>query len=229
MRPPPDPPIERLTLSGIAEGLLEQLHLDRGIGYTIKLLVVRPRRAIEEYLFEDRGRMIRPFTLLLLSVGIATFLSLEFVLQEGAVSEVQADLAGYPERLRRALVLLIGGIRNYFNLFYLSSLLPLTLASFLLFRSQKLNLAEHLVLNSYLFSIQTIMYIVAIPILVWRESRLTWTVVIPVVYTIWFYKDVFDLGWVEGGWKTVLVFVIGQALWLLLGGLAFGVFLLVGG
>lgn len=103
MRPPPDPAIERLTLRGMGERLLEQVHLDRGLGYAIKLLVLRPRRAIEEYLFEDRRRMIRPFTLLLLSVGVATFLYLEFLLPDDMVTEARAEWAHLPERVQSAL------------------------------------------------------------------------------------------------------------------------------
>ena len=170
-----------------------------------------------------------PFTLLLLSVGVATFLSLEFVLQESAITEARAELADFPERVQSALLLTLSGIRKYFNLFYMSSLVPMTLATFLVFRSQRLNLAEHLVLNSFLFSVQTIMFIIAVPALVLRESRLTWTVMILLVYTVWFYKDVFDLGWGAGVLKSVLVFLLGQAFWLILAVLAFGVFLVVGG
>ena len=229
MKPPHDPAIERLTLNSMSARLLEQFHLDRGLGYTLKLLALRPRRAIEEYLFEDRRRMIRPFTLLLLSVAVATFLSLEFLLQENIAAEAEAELAHLPERIQRAFALSLAAIRNYFNLVYMSSLPPMTLATFLVFRSRRLNLAEHLVLNTYLFSVQTLLFILAIPVLVLRESQSMWTSVIPVAYTIWFYKDVFDLGWGAGLLRSALVFLLGQALWILLGALAFGVLLIVVG
>ena len=207
--------------------LLEQFHLDRGLGYAIKLLALQPRRAVEEYLFEDRRRMIRPFTLLLLTVGVATYLSLEFVLKADAITEAQAELAYLPERVQRALTLTLSAIQNYFNLAYMSSLAPMTLATFFIFRSHRLNLAEHLVLNTFLFSMQTLLFILMIPLLAQREMQPTWIVLIPLGYTVWFYKDVFDIGWVAGMWRSALVFLLGQVFWVALLGLAFGVLLLV--
>jgi hypothetical protein len=229
MKPPTEPKIERLSMDRLLESLLEHVHLDRGLGYTVKLLLLRPGQAIQEYLFVDRRRMMRPFTLLLLSVGVATFLSLKFLLEEGAVNQAGAELAAFPERVQGALLLALQGIQQYFNLVYMSSLVPMTLASLLVFRAHRLNFAEHLVLNTFLFSMQTIAYILFIPLLVLGESWVTWIVAIPVIYTVWFYRDVFGLGWRAAALRTVFVFALGQVCWLILGAIVFGVFMIFSG
>lgn len=227
MKPPSDPAIARVTLRGIFDRILEEFHFDRGLGYTVKLLLLHPRRAMEEYLFVDRRRMLRPFTLLLLSVGIATFLSLELLLQEDPAAEAASQLADFPERVRDAFLLALSAVRNYFNLIYMSSLLPMTLATYLVFRRHKLNLAEHLVLNCYLFSVQTWFFILTIPFLAQRADQLSWVSAVPAAFTVWFYKDVFEVGWGEGVLRSVLVFLLGQLFWVVLGVIAFGVLLLI--
>ena len=60
MRPPERPSIERVTIRSIVARVLEELHLARGFGYMVRLLIARPREAISEYLFEDRTRLVRP-------------------------------------------------------------------------------------------------------------------------------------------------------------------------
>jgi len=66
---PDRPNIPRITWKSLAEHILEQLNLERGLGYTIKALLLKPRPALCEYLFEDRRRMVKPLGFLFCVLG----------------------------------------------------------------------------------------------------------------------------------------------------------------
>ena len=114
MRVPKDPKLERYTLKKIGAQILEQLNLERGLGYTVKMWIIDPRRALEEYLFENRQRMTKPFPFLLLLVAIATFVSLRVLVPE---AELEQELSNV-EELEGIPPFLVSGIalfNRYFS------------------------------------------------------------------------------------------------------------------
>ncbi len=64
--------LERITLKSITDGILAQLNLEKGLGYSIKKMTISPGEVVQEYLFEDRSRLTKPLALVLLVVAIAT-------------------------------------------------------------------------------------------------------------------------------------------------------------
>lgn len=50
---------ERITLKKLWADILEQLNLERGLGYTIKQFGLRPGRASREYLYCTTGGLFR--------------------------------------------------------------------------------------------------------------------------------------------------------------------------
>lgn len=231
MKPPVDPTLERISLRSIGGYILESLNLERGLGYTIHKLIVYPYAAIREFLFEDRRRMVKPLTLLLLLVGIATFLSFRFLGLEDELTKSPEPielLPGFltfsPEQVVKITVFL----RQYFNLALISALPFLALASWLIFRGQGLNYAEHLVINVYIYCIQTIMVIVWIPLFpATGYSSLTAILLtfVVVAYMIYAYKKIFEQSWLHGVLKTLAVYLIGQFLYSFFSMLVFGILL----
>jgi hypothetical protein len=219
---PTNPQIERITLRSIAGQVLEQLNLERGLGYTIKLLALDPGKAIREFLFEDRGRMIRPLPFLLLTVGVATYLSLQFLpLNQDMIARLHSD-PGWndtPDWLKPVVEMLIVGLQKYFNLMYMASLPFMTVSTFIIFNPYRLNFAEHLVLNIYLFCMQTLIYILTFPILASLNFLALLQTVFFTIYTVYFFKKVFNLSWRQGIIRSLLVYLLGQ----LFAGIALGI------
>lgn len=61
--------VERITLKGLVEELFRLLtNLDRGIGYTIKRLILAPGFMQREYIEGDRVRHQKPFSLFLITL-----------------------------------------------------------------------------------------------------------------------------------------------------------------
>ncbi len=213
---PESPNVQRLSMRRIAEQVFQVLNLERGLGYTLKKLALSPGKAMREYLFEDRRHHMKPFQFLLFTVAIATFISVWALPQP---DELVADLHKNPqwaemsEGLQVALTWLITNMQQYFNVFYLLGLPFTALASYFIFRSARLNYAEHLVINAYIVGFQTIFYIIFLPFLL----QYTWVGFVQIIcifgYNIYAYKMVFEESWPMGALKTIAVFVVAQ--WML--------------
>lgn len=176
---------------------------------------MEPGKTIEEYLFLDRNRLTRPFSLIVLLVAIATFCTL-LVLPDTA--QLLEDLQkspqwqSYPPVIQKVLAWLTVNLKQYFNLFFLMGLPFISLATFVVFRNGKYYFAEHLIINAYISSPQTLFYLLFIPIINLSGFFAFLQGVTVIAYTIFAYKQIFKLSWVESLWKSLLSFVLYQLL-----------------
>ena len=213
MRIPTDLKTDRISFKSIGEAILEALNLERGIGFTVKELIVRPKEMLEDFLFNDRSKYTKPLTLLLLVVAGATFVSLKVLpLDQALIDAVREDklMQQIPESLRGIFVQIPVLLQQYFNIFFMSSLPAVSLATYLIFQDARLNLAEHFIINIYVFCIQTLIFIVFMPLFLLRE----WTVGIHIValffYTVFAYTKIFEQAWGSGLLKSVGVYMMSQ-------------------
>lgn len=205
--------ITRISWKSLAEYFLEQLNLERGLGYTIKQLLVRPRLAIQEYLFEDRHRMVKPLSFLLLVVAIAAYLSsflLDFDSDLGQLLVQDPLLQKLPEDIRNVFARFFDLSQQYFNLFLMSNIPATTLATYLLFREKRLNFPEHLVINIYIFSIQTLLILPLIPFLTKAPALSFLVLALNIGYFFYALTKIFNQSWKEGALKTLIVFMLTQ-------------------
>ncbi len=167
---------ERISMASMNRAMLESFNLDRGLGYTMKSLAVNPRKAIFEYLHEDRKRMVHPVRLLLLSTAIAAFLGIQFVFNEAAFydgfsSEVGDDAFSGPidtetvAEIRMGIDRMINVFRNFQNIFLLAFVPLLAFMNYCMLRSRGLFFGEHLAIASYVVSGQNALFIVMIPLM----------------------------------------------------------------
>jgi len=221
----PDQP-ERITLKKVRSQILEQLNLEKGLGYTIKQFLIRPRQATEEYLYHNRKRYIKPFSFLLLTTAITTFLILEFFIKQDPHIQDLATAPGaerIPEILLPGLQLLSTWMGKYFNLFYLVNLPIISIASYWVFRKkQDYNLAEYFVINTYVFSIQNILYILIIPFIINRTDS-AWSTIplfLVIFYFMYAYQQIFKLSIWQSLFYSMLIYLLAQVMVSVLVGLA---------
>jgi hypothetical protein len=213
MKGTPDDKPDRISFATIGEAILQQLNLEKGLGFTIRELALHPGRAIKEYLYENRGKYTKPLTLLLLMVAAATFLSLKILpIDDSLVDSIENDptLNFFPEKLRGTLKQLPIFLKKYFNLAFMSSIPAVALSTYFLFKEKGFNLAEHFIINIYIFSIQTIFFIIFMPLL----NYWSWTVGLHIAalafYTIYAYKQVFDQTWLQSLAKSIMIYLMSQ-------------------
>ena len=209
---PQDPKPERISVRHMFEVLLSAFNLDRGLGYTLKALLIHPKKAVEEYLFEDRKRMVHPLRFLFLTTAIAAFLNIQYVMnskdfqegylmgtqlyQKGEAVEGDMELEQKQEKLNAVTTALltefVDFLANYQNILLLLFVPVAALTSWLFFRKRKWYLGEHLALNGFALGFQNVVYIVIIPFMMVYPSITFVYFAASIAYLIYFYIVVFD-------------------------------------
>ncbi|MBX2927366.1 MAG: DUF3667 domain-containing protein [Saprospiraceae bacterium] len=231
MNVPEPPPLPRLSFRKIAEDVLEVVNLEKGIPYTFKRLIADPGGAIQEYLFENRQRMAKPFPLLVLLVAVAAYMSYRFLkINEGGVDLFtnSQDAKEIPPMILKTLTLYLRAVTQYFNLVYMSSIPLLALGTYLLFRNFRLNYVEHLVMNTYLFCVQTLIFILFVPIVPFFPLIAILMGLLTYFYLAYALKKIFRTKWGEAIGKTIALYFILQTTQTFLLGLVLVVVLIFG-
>lgn len=124
----------------IQEGLF---HFEKGIPFTIKQLFTRPGHSIREFLEGKRVQHFKPFSLVILLATVHGLLYHYFHINKFSINSFSAqsakDLIG---RFGEWTV-------THYALFVLLSLPIYSLGTYLLFKKQKYNFIEHLVINAF--------------------------------------------------------------------------------
>ncbi len=205
---------ERISVKHIIVVLLNVFNLEKGLGFTLKGLLLQPHAVVKEYLFHDRRRLVHPLRFLLLSTAIAGFLTIQFVytdpdLQQSfgegwASRESQKELAeGVPQAhddtakakaTKRFLAGYLDFITNYQNLLLIVFVPILSFGSWLIFRQRQLFFGEHLAISSYAVGYQNLLYILIVPLMkVNSDFSILYFIITP-IYLVYFYINIFKTG-----------------------------------
>ncbi len=211
MQQPSPPP--RITMSTIWYSVLDIFNIEKGLIYSLIALTTHPGRAIRTYLYEDRSRLMPPFRLLILTVAIGTFITIQYFKSNSFLDTIQPALkdngiersADAEAKYQVFLSGLSDIFNNYFNIFILLGVPVIALSTFWVFR-RKMNYAEHLVVNSYFTAYATLIYIALSPLMWWKDY---WFVsafyfIFSVLYSVFLYIQVFQLKLLPGIFKTLL-------------------------
>lgn len=210
---------ERISMKTIWQAVLDLFNLEKGIFYTLYALTVKPGEVMRTYIYHDRTKLVKPFRFLILAVAIGTILTVNFLDMEFMIKEFGA---GFKEGLEgnekgklenESLSLYFRNIQilyvNYFNVLLLMAVPISSLLTFIILRS-KLNFAEHLVINSYIFSYTNFIYILIIPLISLLDyaSFTMIYLILTYLYTVYAFIQVFNLKLVSGTIKSTIVFVL---------------------
>jgi len=69
-----DKKIERIDAKYISHEIQHLLHLDKGFPFTFKEILIRPGKAVREYLRENREKYVKPIVFLVFSAVLYTFI-----------------------------------------------------------------------------------------------------------------------------------------------------------
>lgn len=195
---PPPPAPQRISLRSILNQLMLHLNLEKGMGYTLWTLLVRPGRVIRQYLYEDRKRLVKPLGFVFLLVGLSTYLMFSAIenelLQEMEVGiQKEINERFQLENSKQVGTQINNFVITYRNALQLSGIPLLALFSYLFFKKQKWNYAEHLVLGCYVIGYVSWFSVVG-AILFFIFKQIIFLIAISalsVFYQIYFYWNVF--------------------------------------
>lgn len=147
---------ERITFQKIGRSILQVLNLERGLFYTILVLLTKPGTAIETYLKKDRTKLVEPVRFSLVVLAITTIVFLSFNGQD----YIDGFLEGITDNKEiEKVTVFINVFKKYCNLFLIFILPIIAAFSYSSFKKSGYNGAEHLVINAYVFSFQSLIFI----------------------------------------------------------------------
>lgn len=144
--------IHRIDKSYFTQELLKLIGYERGFLYTAKGLLLRPGKVIREYIEEDRQKITKPITYLILTSLIYTFISHYFktdMIQNEMLKRMYGDSLTYQ---------LFYWVQNNYGYANLLLLVPITLWARFLFSDYKYNLYETFVVMSLVMAEGMLLY-----------------------------------------------------------------------
>ncbi|GAA3924538.1 DUF3667 domain-containing protein [Hymenobacter algoricola] len=135
-------------------------HVDKGILFTLRELVLRPGAALRAYLGGQRRPYFAPLSYLLLAVGVATFLM-------AALHIVPFDLHDprVSARTRELQLHAFGPVLRYMSWYQVVALPLLALPTRLVLRRGGFNYAECIVINAFVIGTASIINMAFIPLM----------------------------------------------------------------
>jgi hypothetical protein len=206
--------VHRITLSYLITSLLDAFNLERGGIYTVKRLFSHPANMLRAYLGKQRYRFTPPFRLLLITTAVALFLL--NVSGEGSsfLEGVKDGLNSQGDATGVKLIFTLQRMGEFINLILWSFIPLMALFTWLFNKKKSFNYAEHLVMQTYLFSIiNLIMWLFPLASLLHLNFFMIVISCLMYGYYIYFYRFMFRKSWVRAIAEGLLVFHIASLLW----------------
>ncbi|MBP6749338.1 MAG: DUF3667 domain-containing protein [Xanthomonadaceae bacterium] len=193
------------------------LHMDRGIFYSLKNLMLRPGHFIRDYIEGRRAHQVKPLMLIMILAALTGFLAKYFldgdVVGSGisiggtSVAGMKTDGQFDPTRFLKAFEV----AKNWMNQNYAAAtllLLPLEALAFkwAFRRVANLNYPEWLVIATFLTAQSFVIMALATPLEHWYPQARGWALSLAVVYTVVSLVQYFKT---YARWKSVLRCLLG--------------------
>lgn len=143
--------IKRITIQKLVTDVISAFNIERGLIYTIKLLLSKPGLLVHKYLHEGRFQLFNVFRLLLITTAASLFVMYligieEFIqgFSDGYNSEDEI-LRVDPNKLQQLFF-------DWYNLFLWLAIPIYALFSYLLNRRHGYNYAEHMIMQTFQIS-----------------------------------------------------------------------------
>lgn len=192
--------ISRITFKSLFLDLIDLSDIDKGYLFTIIIWSKNPAKGIAAYLGEKRYVMSNPFRMATVLLAISVFFISqgnffdEFV--SGFASGVNnAELESDAE-LNTALNDMMVFMYEYFNIITFCSIPIIAAVTRLFYLKRDFNYAEHLVINTFIINIQTLIFIFSIGLyLITKFEPILFFYFVPTLfYQAYAYASIFKSG-----------------------------------
>jgi Protein of unknown function (DUF3667) len=189
------------------------LHVNKGFLYSVKSLLRNPGKTAREYIEGSRVNHYKPILLAVLMSGLYAFISVNLI----NPSAIYAQSANGDSQVAQDTKGIADFMLHYWN-FITLALIPLfAILTRFVFRKQDENYFEHIIMNAYMQSLFSILYIlIFIPVSLFLLSTpslfLTWNNMLLLLYPVglvWFFRTYYPnlkLSVIIG--KVLLMFLI---------------------
>ncbi len=207
--------VKRVTVRQSFADFLDAFNVERGLVFTVKLLLVKPGKLIRFYLNEGRFKIVNAFRLLIITTAVSLVL-LSFTNSFEQFYSVQGDSLEQTEELSQYMNTLF---TDWYNLILWLSIPCYALASWLLLKKfERFNYAEHLVIQTFFISLNNLIVIAFIPfgfLIGWQEVFAI-SLVFGFIYYIFLFLDIFRQRNFWFFFRVFMAFVIGNLFYMIM-------------
>lgn len=197
--------LKRVDSHYVLHEIQHLLHLEKGILYTIKQLLIHPGKSIREFITSNRGRLVKPVLFIILSSLTYTSLYHLLHIQEQAHSATTAKLPG-------GVILVFEWIEHHYGYANLFMGIFIALWLKLFFRKQPYNLFELLILLCFVMGMG--MLLLSVFLLVQKAIHTDVTniaSIISIIYCTWAIGQFLNKSKAAGYLKALVAYLLGYA------------------
>lgn len=193
------------------------LHMDRGILYSLKGLMLRPGHLMRDYIEGRRGGQVKPLMLLMIMAAVVVLVSKFFLqgdvigaaMSAGGAGAVKANAGAQidPALMANAGAAAEEWMNRHFAAFTLL-LLPLEALAFKLsfHRQGNPNYPEWLVITAFLTAQTFVLWALAVPLQRWFPQAPAWVLLVAIAYSVFSLAQFFHP---YPRWKSALRALLG--------------------
>lgn len=177
-------------MSTIGATLLGVFNLDKGVFHTLIALTLYPGKAIREYLYEDRSKLSKVLSFLFFFTAISAFLTINVIPFEKMMGD-PTQIGDSPAE--KAMLEFSHYYAKYMNPIMLTTVPITSIFSYFFFKKPQMYYAEHLVINSYIFSYHSFIYLLLTPLFIYApSSTISGYFMVTFAYSCYAYVKIFD-------------------------------------
>lgn len=227
---------ERITIRYIFSELFNIVtNFDHGLWHTIKMMFVAPGELIRNYLNGQTRRYYHPLRFLIFMIAISVAINLGLGVYDRQQSEIQS-MVGAPqsEEIVATQQQLNQEIKKYLNFIPMIMIPVLALFSYLFFRKQPWNYAEHLVMHSFM---QGQFALIGVPVALlsaflqgqYTVHILLIVIGIGIIYGAYVFRQFFQINTFQAFIKYFFTYFISYIMLMLLSSIAMIIYLIASG
>lgn len=183
---------KRIDRKYILSELVSILNLDKGIFYTVKEIVIRPGRSVQNFIKNDRNRIVKPITFIIFCSLIYT-IAQQYLINNDFLDEFGSGYTNSIGLKNSALVSIFEWVKKNYG--YTNILMSIFIALWvkLFFRKSNYNFYEILTFLLYVLGISTLIYSLFMALDILTGYRLLyWGGIIGFVYSSWALGQFYD-------------------------------------
>ncbi|MBV7440083.1 DUF3667 domain-containing protein [Weeksellaceae bacterium TAE3-ERU29] len=204
----PSTSLQRIDRKYIWSEISSVLNLDKGIFYTIKELCIRPGKAVREFLFDDRNRLVKPIIFIVITSLVYSMINHYFQIEEQYIPQ---------NNFKKSTVgkLMIWIQENYG---YANILMGVFIASFikLFFKKYQYNFYEILILLCFVMGIGMLIFsFFSLFQGVFHVELFQIGGLVAFFYTSFAIADFYDKSKVKNYFKSFIAYILGVILFII--------------
>ena len=201
--------LKRIDSHYIVHEIEHVLHLERGILYTVKELLIRPGECVRHFISENRSRLVKPIIFIIITSFIYTLVNHFFHIEDGYVK--------FEDSKKTTTSLIFQWIQGHYGYANIMMGVFITLWTKLFFKKYGYNFFEILILLCFSMGMAMLIFTVfAIVTGITHHNLLEVGGYVGVIYSAWAIGQFFNKGKASSYFKALAAYLLGMITFYLL-------------